>query len=370
MELDDFSWGGTQESVEFFGERVEPQIDEALTPPVKETEEEQPQGANAPEQEEEEVITFFGEEPETLDLEDDEEEKPRETKPKKQKVDNYYNSLFLDLKDKGFYENVELEEGQELTAEDLLDLQEQEIENRLNRWGEENLGQIGVDFIKYLRHGGDPSQFLQMQQQNGQYPQGDINDPNFQEHVVRFTLANEGWDSEEIEERIAVLENTGKLSTVAGKYNAKLEAKRKEANEALIAKQKEKAERQKQEFKEYTNSLAQVAKSKNEIGGFRITPSRANKLIADITKPTVELEDGRVVSKFQNDINQILKDPEKTLLLAHLADNNFDFSQLQRQANNKAAKEIKRNIQNHGVSTSSGPGSSLGGLQTLADLLE
>lgn len=51
-----------------------------------------------------------------------------------------------------------------------------------------------------------------------------------------------------------------------------------------------------------------------------------------------------------------------------LVDNNFDFSQIQKQAENKTAKEVKRNIQNHGVS-SSGPGSSLDGLVSLADIL-
>lgn len=372
MKLDDFNWGGSQESVEFFGERVEPQIDEALTPPV-ETQTEEPEVTPVTEEEElEEDITFFGEDPETLDLDDSEDTPKEETKKKTKttKVDNYYNSLFQDLKEKGFYENVELEEGQELTAEDLLDLQEEEVTRRLSEWGKENLGDTGADFLKYLRHGGDPSKFIQMQRSVGGLPEGDISDEGYQEHVIRYTLANEGWDAEEIEDRINGLVDAGRLEKVAIKYEAKVSEERKRVQQQLIEEQKAQETAKKKEFENYKKSLVEVAKTKSELYGFKITPSKASKLVENITKPSVRLEDGRTISKFQDSINNILKSPEKTMMLAMLAENDFDFSQLQRRTESEVVRKVKRNIQNHEVGSAPRPGSSLGDITTLADLLE
>lgn len=378
MSLDNFNWGGSQQPVEFFGEKVEPQIDEALQSPVEEPQPTEPTKAEEPVVEEEEVVTFFGEDPETLDLGGSQEpgeskevvtDNPTPTQKKKAtKVDNYYNNLYLDLKDKGFYQNVELEEGQELTAEDLLDLQEQEITERISEWGKSNIGETGAEFLKYLRSGGDPSNFLKMQASLGGLPEGDISDERYQENVIRYTLAGEDWDAEEIEDRVAMLKENGKLEKVALKYDTRVREERARAQEELINEQKEQERVRKENFKQYKNSLLEVAKTKSEINGFRLTPAKATKLVENITKASVTTETGQTLSKFQNDLNQSLKDPEKVLLLAMLVDNNFDFSQIQKQAENKTAKEVKRNIQNHGVS-SSGPGSSLDSLVTLADIL-
>lgn len=378
MSLDNFNWGGSQQPVEFFGEKVEPQIDEALQSPVEEPQPTEPTKAEEPVVEEEEVVTFFGEDPETLDLGGSQEpgeskevvtDNPTPTQKKKAtKVDNYYNNLYLDLKDKGFYQNVELEEGQELTAEDLLDLQEQEITERISEWGKSNIGETGAEFLKYLRSGGDPSNFLKMQASLGGLPEGDISDERYQENVIRYTLAGEDWDAEEIEDRVAMLKENGKLEKVALKYDTRVREERARAQEELINEQKEQEKVRKENFKQYKNSLLEVAKTKSEINGFRLTPAKATKLVENITKASVTTETGQTLSKFQNDLNQSLKDPEKVLLLAMLVDNNFDFSQIQKQAENKTAKEVKRNIQNHGVS-SSGPGSSLDSLVTLADIL-
>ena len=378
MSLDNFNWGGSQQPVEFFGEKVEPQIDGALQSPIEEPQPTEPVKAEEPIVEEEEVVTFFGEDPETLDLGGSQEpgeskevvtDNPEPVQKKKAtKVDNYYNNLYLDLKDKGFYQNVELEEGQELTAEDLLDLQEQEITERISEWGKSNIGETGAEFLKYLRSGGDPSNFLKMQASLGGLPEGDISDERYQENVIRYTLAGEDWDAEEIEDRVAMLKENGKLEKVALKYDTKVREERARAQEELVNEQKEQEKVRKENFRQYKNSLLEVAKTKSEINGFRITPAKANKLVENITKASVTTETGQTLSKFQNDLNQSLKDPEKVLLLAMLVDNNFDFSQIQKQAENKTAKEVKRNIQNHGVS-SSGPGSSLDGLVSLADIL-
>ena len=376
MSLDNFNWGGSQQPVEFFGEKVEPQIDEALQSPVEEQTQPETPPVTEVTTEEEEQVTFFGEDPETLDLGDEPTEPGESTdkvKPEKKKttkVDNYYNSLYLDLKDKGFYQNVELEDGQELTAEDLLDLQEQEITERIAEWGKSNIGDTGAEFLKYLRSGGDPANFLKLQASIGGLPEGDISEETYQENVIRYTLANEDWDAEEIEERVAVLKESGRLEKVAIKYDTKVREERKAAQEELIAEQKEAEKARKEKYKQYKDSLLEVAKTKSEIKGFKLTPAKATKIVENITKPSVTLESGQVLSKFQSDLNESLKDPEKVMLLAMLVDNGFDFSQIQKQADNKSTQQLKRNIQNHGVTSAPEPGSSLGAYASLADLLE
>lgn len=379
--LDNFNWDGTQ-PVEFFGEYVEPQIDEAFAAPTQatptETEEGKPSEKKTEtivEEEEEEEMTFFGESPETLDLGGEEEtpateETTTKTKKKATNVDNYYTGLFKDLQDKGIFQNVELEEGQELTAEDLLDLQEKEISERIAAWGKETLGETGAQFLKFLRDGGNPSQFLAMQQQAGQIPQGDIADENYQAYVVRYTLANDGWDAEEIEERVQMLQESGKLEKIAVKYNARLEDERKTLQEETLAKQKEAQEKAKQQYEEYRNSLADFAKQNNNVRGFKLTPSKAAKLVDRATKPVVKTEDGRVLTQFQDEMSKAIKDPEKMLLLNILLENDFDFSQIQKVAATQVTKQIKRNIENHATTSSRNPGSSYGAGESLAFLLD
>lgn len=380
--LDNFNWGGTQ-PVEFFGEIVEPQIDEAFAAPVQETptddkpsKEDKPTEQVVLEDEEEEEMSFFGDTPETLDLGGEEEPPATDggeaPKPKKKatNVDNYYNGLFKDLQDKGIFQNVDLEEGQELTAEDLLDLQEKEITERIAAWGEQTIGKTGAQFLKFLRDGGDPSQFLALQQEVGQLPKGDIGDPNYQAYVVRYTLANDGWDAEEIEERVSSLVESGKLEKIAIKYDARLEDERAALEQETIAQQKQRAQKAKEDYEIYRSSLSEFAKANNNVRGFKITPAKATKLIDRATKPVVKTEDGRVLTQFQDEMGKAIRDPEKMLLLNILLENDFDFSQIQKVAATQVTKQIKRNIENHATSSSRNPGSSYGNGDSLAFLLD
>lgn len=365
--LDNFNWGGTQ-PVEFFGEMVEPQQSEVPSSPTQEEPKvEEPKEETTKEPEEE--ISFFGDTPDTLDLgEEVATDKIVEKKPKTTKVGNYYQDIFQDLKDKGFYQNVELEEGQELTAETLLDLQEKEITERIAAWGQDKLGAVGAEFLTFLRDGGDPAQFISMQKQLGEIPVGDLSDESYQEQVVRYTLATDGWDAEEIEDRLDMLKSTGKLGKIASKYDLRVSEERESIKEQTLQQEKQSRLKAQKEFEEYKQSLAETAKATAEIKGYKITPAKANKVIENLTRPSVRTEDGRMVTRFQEQMSNIMKDPSKALLIAALAESDFDFSQIQKSAESKATKQIKRNIENHAVSSSSNPGGSYGDIVSLADI--
>ena len=66
---------------------------------------------------------------------------------------------------------------------------------------------------------------------------------------------------------------------------------------------------------------------------------------------------------------EVYKDPEKLLLLSNLLDSDFDFTPLAKKAVDKNTKNIKKHIENRKAGAPRVPGSSTGGIQTLADLL-
>lgn len=369
--LTDFAWDDSQ-TLSFFGQEVEPQIDEVL--PTEEVAEEEdktePKPKPKPEvEEEEEDMTFFENE---IDLSENSEDVEEEIVTPAGE-DTYYKDLYLDLKEKGLIRNVELEEDEVVDADKLLEIQEQEIEievaNRVETWAKENINDEAASLLKFLKEGGTVKDFISVKQEVHSVPVGNIEDPAYQEKVVRYQLTKEGWDSEEVEDRIDFLSQTGKLASKASAYEAKL---KKEAGE-LESRRVADLQRQRKEAEEraqaYRTSLHEIAQANPEISGFKITPSKANKLIDNITRPTVELPDGRKVTKIQSQMMEVYQDPEKLLLLSNLLDNDFDFTPLAKKAVDKNTKNIKKHIENRKAGAPRVPGSSTGGIQTLADLL-
>lgn len=284
----------------------------------------------------------------------------------------FYEDVYKDLREAGIFKHVELEEGEQLDAERLYELQQEEydreVEARLSTWASKDLDEDAQAFIKFKLQGGDTSEFFKTYQSTTEFSPGDVEDEDYQDNLIRYQLQKEGWDRDEIEDRIEFLTDSNKKAKFAEKYHNRLLAEQKEEKAAILKQQeaqKAKAKKQEEEFKQ---NLRETLEANKEINGIKIVDKERDKLINFITKRE-KLEDGRVITGFQRKLSESFNDPKKLALLAKILSDDFNFSSFEKSAISKKTKEIKRNIEQRQSMRPTGSGSS-SGLKDLASLFE
>jgi hypothetical protein len=280
------------------------------------------------------------------------------------------------LKDKGLVD-FELEEGQELTedlAENLLeDSWEQAVEAEVEATIKD-LPQEVKDLIKFASTGGDVGQLLAKMANNvtsGLNKNSDIESEAVQIQAVTTDLLSQGYDQEYIDTQIEFLKDSNKLEGISKKAFDKIIAKQEAdtANEVEQATQQK--EFRKKQAREYKTNITTHIGSLTEVGGLPVSKQDKAVLPTYISEPTVELQDGRVVSELQADLFKVMADKDKIVLLAKLLKSDFDFSAIARKQATTASRGIKEAVQNADKKTlSNGAGSHKPNKKALWDMLE
>lgn len=280
------------------------------------------------------------------------------------------------LKDKGLVD-FELEEGQELTedlAENLLeDSWEQAVEAEVEATIKD-LPQEVKDLIKFASKGGDVGQLLAKMANNvtsGLNKNSDIESEAVQIQAVTTDLLSQGYDQEYIDTQIEFLKDSNKLEGISKKAFDKIIAKQEAdtANEVEQATQQK--EFRKKQAREYKTNITTHIGSLTEVGGLPVSKQDKAVLPTYISEPTVELQDGRVVSELQADLFKVMADKDKIVLLAKLLKSDFDFSAIARKQATTASRGIKEAVQNADKKTlSNGAGSHKPNKKALWDMLE
>ena len=371
--LMDFNWdeGGADS---FFG--LNEFGDENKTPaqqatPAQADELEETEDTDKPESEdktkskkkdEEEKVSFFEEEA-------DEDKSKEKTSTADGSI---YEDVYKDLKEAGIFKHVELEDGEELDADKLYELQQEEIEaevtSRLDAWASQELDEDAKAFIKFKIQGGDTSEFFKTYQNTSEITLGDIEDEDYQDNLIRYQLQKEGWDKDEIEDRLEFLTESNKKSKFAERYHDRLIKEQEKEKQALVKQAEEQKIRTKQQEEQFRSSIKDTLDANKEINGIKFTDKDKNNLINFLTKKE-KLEDGRVITGFQKKLSESFNDPKKIALLAKILNDDFDFSSFEKSAITKKTKEIKRNIEQRQSMRPSGSGSS-SGANSLASLFE
>lgn len=297
-----------------------------------------------------------------------------DTKPTAVKVNSKSTLEFL--KDKGLVD-FELEEGQELTedlAENLLeDSWEQAVESEVEATIKD-LPQEVKDLIKFASKGGDVGQLLAKMANNvtsGLNKDSDIESETVQIQAVTTDLLSQGYDQEYIDTQIEFLKESNKLEGISKKAFDKIIAKQAAdtANEVEQATQQK--EFRKKQAREYKTNITTHIGSLTEVGGLPVSKQDKAVLPTYISEPTVELQDGRVVSELQADLFKVMADKDKIVLLAKLLKSDFDFSAIARKQATTASRGIKEAVQNADKKTlSNGAGSHKPNKKALWDMLE
>ena len=299
-------------------------------------------------------------------------EEEDETKKESTTDNAFYEDVYKDLKEAGIFKHVELEDGEELDADRLYELQQEEIEaevtSRLDAWASQELDEDAKAFIKFKIQGGDTSEFFKTYQNTSEITLGDIEDEDYQDNLIRYQLQKEGWDKDEIEDRLEFLTESNKKSKFAERYHDRLIKEQEKEKQALVKQAEEQKIRVKQQEEQFRASIKDTLDTNKEINGIKFTDKDKGNLINFLTKKE-KLEDGRVITGFQKKLSESFNDPKKIALLAKILNDDFDFSSFEKSAITKKTKEIKRNIEQRQSMRPTGSGSS-SGANSLASLFD
>ena len=359
-DLLNFNWDDNSESFFGLGESTEEETKEENK--AKPVSNEDPKSEDPKEEEaEQENESFFSED----------EENP-EQKGKSAEGISIYEDLYKDLKEAQIFKHVELEDGEELDADKFFELQQEEIEAevsaRLNSWANEDLDEDAKAFIKFKLEGGSTAEFFKAYQDSPELGEGDIEDENYQDSLIRYQLQKEGWEKDEIEDRLEYLTDSGKKEKFAERYHNKIQEENELKKQNLVKQAEENRKQAKQQEEQFKLSIKDTLESNTEINGIKFTDKDKNNLVTFLTKRE-KLQDGREITGFQRKLSESFSDPKKIALLAKILNDDFDFSSFEKSAITKKTREVKRNIEQRQSVRPTGSGSS-SGVNSLASLFD
>lgn len=371
--LTEFEWNDEED---FFGvtppgatPKVEPKVE-----PKKEVTPATP-AATAEDDEDDEDDNFFDEiKNKTIaSTEDDEDEDEDEPKKKDTNIveGSIYKDLILDSKEAGLFKHIEIDDEEDITAERFAELQDEEYEAevsaRLEAWATKDLDDDAKAFIKFKREGGSTEDFFNTYAGASEIPTGDLDDEDYQDAIIRYQLTEDGWDREEIEDRLKYLTDNDRKEKVAKKYDARAkELIAEEKAELLKQANAQKAAIIKNE-NDYKASVKAVLDTKEEISGFKIATKEKAELLNFLTRKDHKAGGDKNITGFQKKLGEVFQDKEKLVLLAKLIQSDFDMSGFEKKVTTKKTREIKTNLEQRKSLRPSASGSSAEG-KSLADL--
>lgn len=362
-----FNWEDTEDN--FFGlgnpTPASPKKEE------KEKEEEAPESKSKEKEEEEEEkeLDFFS--PNEEEQEEQEEEGQEKHKTSSKTSTSIYTDVYKDLREQGIFKHAEIEEGEDLDADKLFELQQQEYEAevsaRLTSWATEELDEDARAFIKFKRDGGSTEDFLNTYSKSSALPTGDISDESYQDRIIRFQLKQEGWDSEEVEDRLKYLTDSGTKQRVAKRYDNKIREEADREKAATLAQAARDREAIEEQEKEYKKTIRTVLTDTKDVNGVKITDKDKTELFNFLTKKDFKVSDTKSITGFQKKLGEVFQDTSKMILLAKLVNSDFDMKDFEKASITKKTKQIKSNLEQRKGLRPTSSGSSLGG-NSLAEL--
>jgi len=383
---EDFSWDGNSDSIDFFGEntKVENETTEVVENVIKDDlDDKKPKDKEEEnkeeDKEEDEKINFFEDEDSAVKVDnlDSEEEEEQEEETVTSKLGTAAHSLEY-LKSKGLIGDYELEEGAELTEDLATEILEDKFEESVDGKVEElmkELPDVVKQINKFALAGGDLNQFFSSMIKGNTSGAGfdatsDISDEKIQEIVIRQDLKTEGFDDEHINSQIEFYKDSGKLASVSKlKFDKFVEAD-KEAKAGLVQKQLANKEADKEKQKAYKAGLATKLNSIEDVNGVKFNKEEVKNLPSYMSDRTIKMKNGSSVTPMQKDLYEALQDPEKSLVIAKILNNGFDFKEFSTEAKTRVVSQIKNNLQNNQAPAKSGVASKKKTTKRLADYFD
>jgi hypothetical protein len=253
------------------------------------------------------------------------------------------------MKEQGIFQNIELPEGEELTQEKFIELQDGEVESRVDEAFEGFFSELDGDaaaFLKHKKEGGSTEDFFKVYSQTTSTPEGDLDDETYQEKLARhYYKSVDGEESEDIDDKIQWLKDTGKLEKYAQKFDTKLKENDKKSKKDLQKATLDASKAADEGKKAFVDSVQEALDNIEQVDNFKFTEKSKKSLFPFITKPTVKVGKNKYVTGMQSKLQTALKTPDKMLILAQLLENDFDLSGIVADSVTQNTKKLKKDIQ-------------------------
>jgi|GEM_PF-2623908 hypothetical protein len=356
--LDDFQWD--EKDINFFGEGISKEELEKDIPkniPKKKEKEGKEEDTFSEESEEEVNHSFEFEENE----EDEESSKSKNIKTTKSKTDN--NKDDVDTIESHKVVNflmkqgiIDLDEEQLKEFEELDDVDKEEIIKDFyfkaveDKFEEDikNLPEIVKNSLKIAIKGGNVDEYLSSvytSKNTGLTKNMNLEDELIQEKITKYKLIEEGYDDDYIESQIEFLKDSDKLKITAEKYYNKWKKDEEEKEKKYLKSVEEEANARRNSQIEYRKSLAQHLSTLEDIKGFKISKKEISELPEYIAVPNIKTSTNQVITGFQKDLFEAMKDKDKVILMAKILKSDFDFSILEKTLKSEQTKNLKENLQ-------------------------
>jgi hypothetical protein len=337
--LENFSWDTWDEAS--LGEakqeaEKQPEKEEVAQPVKEEVEAKEEIKKEVEEEVEEKEIDF-----DNIDFVEEDESNDKETSTN--------SNLISQLKDNGIFAALEDEEFADgLSDEDLPDMIDKEVDARVEETMEsffDEMDDDGIAFLKFKKNGGKTSDFLNAYNKFNSTPSGDLDDESYQESVVKHGMKLEGYDEEDINDKIEWLKEGAKLKRHAQKYEAKIDNAKAIEKEKIVKQQKIQAQEQAKQRENLSQELKDKLEEVDTIGQFTFSKKDKKHLHSYMTRANVKVGKDTYMTQMQTDLQNVFQDPEKILIIAKLLRNDFDVSDVIRDTETKVTRKTKDKIE-------------------------
>jgi hypothetical protein len=240
-----------------------------------------------------------------------EEAAPQEEQEEGDEQVSQFTALSRDLLKLGVFSKDDDEEDVSIsTPEEFLERFQNEKKKGAVEMVQSFIGQFGEDyqqaFDAIFVKGVNPKEYFGTYNNVVSFSEMDLSQENNQVRVIKQALADQGFETEDIDTEVERLKNYGDLESVATKHH-KVLVKKEAQKLAQMEQVAEQELQQKQAIKnQYINNVQQVLQDKlksKEFDGIPINPKLAN-----------ELQDFLLVDKYKTAGGETLTDFDKTIL--------------------------------------------------------
>lgn len=294
------------------------------------------------------------EEPEKLGSQKEEKESQEdffdaaETEEETSSKSSQWSSIYKELKSKGVI-SIEVDD-EEIDADRFVEIQEEEIEARLDETIQAFMSELDDDakaFLKFKREGGDTKQFFDIYSKLSEIPVPSVDDERSQERFLEYYYSNyEDLDIDDVDDKIQWLKETGKLGKYAEKIYDQLQDDEEQMKAEVLERQKRVAAQQEEQRKQLVKDLKHTIDTTGAIKDWNITQKDKKELHGYMTKPAVKVGPNQFLTQFQNDLQGVFKDKEKMILLAKIISSDFDATDLKEKAKTEVIRETRQKINN------------------------
>lgn len=269
--------------------------------------------------------------------------------PEKEEDVKFFTTLAKVLQEKGVFQNVEIKEDDQIDGERLIELNDMEIESRVEETFQsffEEMDEDGMAFLKFKKAGGDTRVFLNAYAQSMELPTSNLTTEDGQEKMLRYYYKHiENLDDEDVDDRIEWAKDGKKLEKLATKYADTISRIEQQKRDALLQQAQEAEERAKENRKVFKETLEETLATVKEVNDVPFT-KEDKSLIDYLTKPAVKIGKNKYITGMQADIQKIWQeaDRKQLLLLAKFVKSGMKLDVVKQKGAKEKVTEIRKKV--------------------------